>query len=413
MKAIILTIGDELLIGQVINTNAAYIAKKLNAIGIDVVKNVTVGDNETEILKAFTESFEQATLTVVTGGLGPTHDDITKKCLCNFFGVQLVFRQEVLDDIHTLLQHRSFTMTKATEEQALVPENAVIMHNTVGTAPGLMMEKNGKYLVAMPGVPFEMERMIDDFVIPHFRGKVRGNVILHRTFNTTGIGESVLAEQLGDLDALLEGASLAFLPYPHGVRLRVTIKSNDASSAKEQLKNIEARIRAKAEKYIYGVDDETLEEVIGKLLHARKLTLAIAESCTGGLIANRITNISGSSQYFERGAITYSNQSKTDLLDVPKQLIEQHGAVSKEVAEAMASGIRKHAQTDIGISTTGIAGPTGGTPEKPVGLTWIGYSDAKETLAVKFLFGNERLRVKERASQAALEILRRKILKLA
>ncbi len=412
MKSIIISIGDELLIGQVINTNAAFIAQKLNSIGVEIGRVLTVGDSEEEILKSFREGFDNFDIVLVTGGLGPTHDDITRKAICVFFNTDLVSNNEVREHIKQLMQKRNIGWTNAAEDQTLVPRIATVIPNKHGTAPGTLIEKDNKYFISMPGVPYEMESMVEDFVLPYFQKKSRGHVVLHRTLNTTGIPESFLSERLGNLETLLGDTTLAFLPSPSGVRLRISVVGNDRQLCESKIKQIELQIRVKAGKFIYGSDDETLEEVIGKLLTERNLTIAVAESCTGGMIAHRITNVSGSSNYFERGVITYSNRSKTELLHVPPELIEQHGAVSKEVALAMASGVRLAAGTSIGLSTTGIAGPTGGSAEKPVGLVWIGYSDAKESLALKFNLGDGRVRVKERAAQAALDIIRRKLLQI-
>lgn len=412
MKAEIITIGDELLIGQVINTNTAYIAEKLNGVGISVERMTIVGDKDQEILDAFKEAYEKYDVVCVTGGLGPTHDDVTKKVVCKFFNTDLVMNEEALVNVKRLLKSRNMPLTKLNEEQALVPRTCTVIRNPHGTAPGMFFDQNKKYFIVMPGVPYEMKAMMENFVVPHFSKRASGSAIRHRTLKTTGIAESFLAQQLGNLDELLQGAKLAFLPASTGVRLRITVQEKYSQSAERKIQEVEKRIRAKAEKYIYGVDDEELEQVIGKLLTKKKLKIAVAESCTGGLIADRITNVPGSSNYFERGVIAYSNQSKVDLLGVPQELIEKHGAVSREVAEAMAEGVRKISSANIGISTTGIAGPTGGTPEKPVGLAWIGYSDNNGTFALKFNFGEDRLRVKERAAQAALELTRRRILKI-
>ena len=412
MRAEIIAIGDELLIGQVVNTNAAFIAHQLNDVGIAILRTTTVGDDEIEILKAFRGSVENADITIVTGGLGPTHDDITKKSICRFFNTDLTMNQEVLLNIGEMLRRRNVIPTKAVEEQALVPCIATAIRNEVGTAPGLFIEQNHKYFFALPGVPHEMERMVGNFIVPLFRSKKSGQTILHRTLNTTGISESALAEKLGELAPLLGEAKLAFLPSTSGVRLRVTVVDKEAGVAGDMINEVEARIRSRVEKYIYGTDNETLEERIGAILVERHLRVAVAESCTGGLIGHRLTNVSGSSRYFDRDVIAYSNQAKVDNLNVPAESIEVYGAVSKEVAEAMASGIRQVASTDIGISTTGIAGPTGGTPEKPVGLAWIGYSDRQETMAIKFLFGHGRLQIKERTAQAALDLIRRRLLQL-
>lgn len=412
MKSEIITIGDELLIGQVVNTNQAYIAERLNDIGIAVDRMTTVGDGLDDILSAFDEAWRRHDVVIVTGGLGPTHDDVTKKAVCKFFHTDLVSNNEVRRQIEALLRSRNLPWSVAAEEQTMIPERARLFPNPVGTAVGMLFEEQGKSFFVLPGVPYEMKEMIDQSVIPMLAPKVSGSAIRHLTLRTTGISESLLAAQLGTVEELLDGGKLAFLPSATGVRLRITVHEREAALADRKLREIEQRIRAKVQKYIYGTGEEELEEVLGRLLAERKLTIAVAESCTGGLIADRITNVSGSSNYFERGVVTYSNRSKIELLGVPEELIKTHGAVSREVAEAMAVGVRRLAGTDIGISTTGIAGPTGGTPEKPVGLVWIGYSDAEGTLALKFNFGNHRLRTKERASQAALELVRRKVLRI-
>lgn len=267
----------------------------------------------------------------------------------------------------------------------------------------------------MPGVPFEMKSIVDEELIPFFAKARFGTVVRHLTLKTTGIAESVLAAEIGNVEEVIgrDGTTtLAFLPNPLGTKLRITVREKDAIEAERKLRTAEQRLRARAQKFIYSSDEKDLEDVVGGLLRENNLTLAVAESCTGGMIANRITNVSGSSTYFNRGFVTYSNESKIKVLSVRAELIDQHGAVSKEVAEAMAVGARITSAVDVGISTTGIAGPNGGSPEKPVGLVWIGYSDKNESLALKFNFGDHRLRFKERASQAALELLRRKLLKI-
>ena len=415
MTAAIITIGDELLIGQVINTNQVFIAERLQSVGITIQRMLTVGDNEQEILDSFEDGFSAPDVIVVRGGLGPTHDDITRAVVCRFFNTDLVVNEQALQRITELFRRRGIPLIKLNEDQALVPRDCTVIQNSQGTAPGYLFERKGKYCIVMPGVPFEMKAMMEEFVIPFFAQRGTGGVIRHRTLKTTGIGESILANQIGDVAPLLApypGVTLAFLPSPTGVRLRITAQGSNPGDVAQMIRQVEDVLRAKAEKFIYGVDDEELEEVVGKLLLEHGLTIAIAESCTGGLIADRFTNVPGSSGYFERGVIAYSNVSKVAMLRVPSSLLDVHGAVSKEVAEAMAGGIRTVSKTSIGLSTTGIAGPTGGTGEKPVGLVWIGYSDAQGTLAMKFHFGEDRRRVKERAAQAALELVRRKLLKI-
>ncbi|MGA7161525.1 MAG: competence/damage-inducible protein A [Bacteroidota bacterium] len=419
MNAEIITIGDELLIGQVINTNQAYLAEKLNSVGVFVERMTTVGDNRRDILQAFRSAWEAYDVVCVTGGLGPTHDDITKKIVCEFFDTDLVRSEEVFNTVKARYANRSMAWTKSAEEQVLVPRKCKVLRNSTGTAPGMLFEeeknKRKKYFVVFPGVPFEMKSIVDEELLPYFEKEHFGTVVRHRTLKTTGIAESVLAEQIGGVDEVIgtDGTTtLAFLPNPLGTKLRITVRERTAEAAEEKLASAERIIREKAHKFIYSSDEMDLEDVVGSLLSERNLTLAVAESCTGGMIAHRITNVSGSSNYFNRSFVTYSNESKIELLSVPKELIEAYGAVSREAAVAMAAGARTNAGVDIALSTTGIAGPTGGTAEKPVGLVWIGYADSEGSLALKFNFGDHRLRFKERASQAALELLRRKLLKI-
>ena len=410
MTAEIITIGDELLIGQVINTNQAFIAEELNSIGVSVERMTTVGDDENGILVAFEAAWNRCDVIIVTGGLGPTHDDITKKAVCKFFGSDLVSDPGLRRHIEALLQRRNVPWGPTAEEQTLVPRKARVIPNPIGTAAGMFFEEGKRSFVVLPGVPYEMREMMVQSVRPMLSRRQGETAIVHRTLRTTGISESLLMQQLGDLGTLLDGAKLAFLPAPTGVRLRITVNGSSSADAAARAGVVEQRLREKIERHIYGVGGEELEEVLGRILTERKLTLSVAESCTGGLITSRITDVSGSSLYFERGVVAYSNRCKVDLLGVPAELIEKHGAVSKEVAVAMAAGVRRMAGTAIGLSTTGVAGPTGGTPEKPVGLVWVGYADERGAMAVKFNFGDQRKQVKERAAQAALELVRRRLL---
>ncbi|MBI4417267.1 MAG: competence/damage-inducible protein A [Ignavibacteriales bacterium] len=415
MNAEIISIGDELLIGQVINSNQAVIAEKLASVGIRVARMSTVGDSVPEILTTLAEAWKRAQVLIITGGLGPTHDDLTREAVCQFFQSDLVLNPEALEHIRTLFASRGLPVTKNNEDQAYVPRGCSVIQNLHGTAPGYFFQRDDRSMAVLPGVPYEMKEMMETFVIPHFSRKGTGMVIRSKTLRTTGIAESLLAQQIGDISVLFEkdsGVTLAFLPSPTGVRLRISAGAPSLREAERRIAYVEQKIRQKVQKYIYGENNEELEEVVGRILASRQMTIAVAESCTGGILTDRITNISGSSRYFERGFIVYSNESKSTELGVPAEVIVAHGAVSKEVCEAMARGAREKAHTDIGISTTGIAGPTGGTEEKPVGLVWIGYSDKGKTLALRFNFGNDRRRFKERASQAALELVRRMLLKI-
>ncbi len=415
MNAEIISIGDELLIGQVVNTNQAFIAEHLNTVGISVARMTTVRDREQEILESFTEAWKTHDIVLVTGGLGPTHDDITRSVVCKFFDTSLVKNEEALENVKRLFSSRGLPLNALSEHQALVPNGCTVIQNSQGTAPGYLFEKGGKTMIVMPGVPFEMTAMMEDFVLPHFSRNVKGLVVRHRTLKTTGIGESMLAEKIGEIGALFKassGITLAFLPSPMGVRLRISVRTSSNAEAERALSEVEVKLRAKADKYIYGTEKEELENVVGRFLMERRMTIAVAESCTGGLIMDRLTDVPGSSAYFLHGEVVYSNESKIARLGIPEEILNRHGAVSREVAEALAAGVRMQSGTDIGVSTTGIAGPSGGTSEKPVGLLWIGFSDKQTTFALKFSFGNNRRRFKERASQAALELVRRKLLKI-
>ncbi|HSQ76043.1 MAG TPA: competence/damage-inducible protein A [Bacteroidota bacterium] len=410
MTCEILTIGDELLIGQIINTNQAFIAEQLNLINVRVARMTTVGDEMQEILDAFAEAWQRHDIVIVTGGLGPTHDDITKKAVCTFFDTDLVQNEEVRAHVQEFMDRRKRPWSPSAEEQTMVPRKAEVIWNPLGTAPGMLFAEGDKRFIVLPGVPYEMKEMILHSVLPLVALMVHDSVIRHRTLRTTGIAESDLSAALGDIDQLLRGARLAFLPSPAGVKLRITVFDTDAASADRKVQEVEGRIREKVQKYIYGTGKEELQEALGRLLLELRKTIAVAESCTGGLILELLTSISGSSAYVDRGAVTYSNRSKTEMLGVSPGLINTHGAVSREVAEAMASGIRHTAGTDIGLSVTGIAGPTGATPEKPVGLVWVGYADSSCSLAVKHQFVGTRETIRERAAAAAMELVRRKLL---
>lgn len=412
MKAYLISIGDELLIGQTINTNAAYIGSALSDINIEIIESSVVGDNMDAILQELSKASSMAELIVITGGLGPTHDDITRSAIVKYFNTELIQSKEVLEDIKEFFARRARQVTELNASQALIPKIAVPIRNKRGTAPGMWIEHKGKIFVVMPGVPYEMKGMMEDFVIPKLSEMTKGNgeVIKKLILQTTGIPESTLFERLGNLEELLQGAQMAFLPSQYGVKLRITVKEKDEAAALNRLNEIEQKIRTKVGRFVYARGNETLEEVIGKILTDRGLTVAIAESCTGGEVCSRITNVSGSSKYFERGIVTYSNASKVELLKVNEDTLAEAGAVSREVAMQMAEGVRAVSGTDIGISTTGILGPTGATTNKPVGLVYIGYCDEKVCTAKKFLFGDDRILNKQRATQAALEMLRRQLL---
>ena len=403
MKAYIITIGDEILIGQTLNTNAAYIGEQLTASQVNVIGSSVVPDDKEVILQEFERVTKLSDVVLVTGGLGPTHDDVTRSCVVDFFGTELVQNKEILAEIKKFFESRGRSLTKTNEDQALVPKIASPIHNPRGTAPGFWIEVKGKVFVVMPGVPYEMKGMIQDFVLPKLvkmMGK-NGQVSIMKNLLTTGIPESMLYDRLEKLEDILSGAKLAFLPSQFGVNLE---------AAQNKMDEIEQKIRSKVGRHIYGRNNDTLEGVVGKLLIDRGLKAAVAESCTGGLIANRLTNISGSSQFLERGIVAYSNAAKVELLHVNEDSIAENGAVSIEVARQMAEGIKSISGSDIGLAVTGIMGPTGGSIDKPVGLVYIGICDEKICTAKEFRFGDDRLLNKDRTSQAALEMLRRNLL---
>lgn len=412
MKAELITIGDEILIGQTINTNAAFIGEQLTALQIDVSHSSVVHDNVKDIIDEFNRAFEKNDLVLVTGGLGPTHDDVTRKCVVQFFHTELVINEEVLTDIKKFFEVRGRQLTKTNEEQALIPKIAHPIRNSRGTAPGFWIERGKKVFIVMPGVPYEMKGMMEGFVIPRLEEMIGSIKVVQKMVNilTTGIPESILYDKLGNLDDLLKGASLAFLPNQFGVKMRITAKGESEVVVKNKLDEIEQKMRSIIGRFIYGKNEDMLEGIVSKLLTDRNLKLAVAESCTGGLIAHRLTNINGSSKFLERGVVAYSNAAKVELLKVNEDSIAKYGAVSLEVARQMAEGIRSVSGSDIGLAITGIMGPTGATPNKPVGLVYIGICDEKICTAKEFRFGDDRLLNKDRASQAALEMLRRNLL---
>jgi len=412
MNAYIISIGDELLIGQTTNTNAVFIGEKLSEINISVTKIVTVADDETAILDEFKLGFETSDLVIVTGGLGPTHDDITRTCIVKFFDTELAENKDVVENIKMLFSKRNRELSELNRTQALVPKNSEPIKNVHGTAPGMWIKESDKLFIVMPGVPYEMKAMMNNFILPKLSGMLKesGIVIKRSILQTTGIAESTLSERLGDLNEILDGAKLAFLPSIVGVKLRITVQTEDEETAKNNLVEIEQKIRTKAGRFIYGKDEETLEEVVGRLLIERDMKISTAESCTGGLIASTLTNVSGSSTYFERGIVSYSNASKVEILRVDEDTIAKLGAVSMEVAMQMAEGVKSTSGSDIGIAVTGIMGPTGATTDKPVGLVYIGYCDDKVCTVKKFIFGNERLLNKQRTMQAALNMVRKQLL---
>ncbi len=416
MQAEILSIGDELLIGQVINSNASFISKQLNALGIEVSKVTTIGDDEKEILLAMKDAWKKNDIVIATGGLGPTHDDISKNVVAKFFKKKLFLDKKTL--AHVEARFRSFGIKKmpvANIGQAMIPQGFKVLRNDVGTAPGLLFYQKGRTFIILPGVPHEMSWLMEKWVLPEFKRtykKKLGDAIIHRTLLTVGIGESTLSEKIGDVKSFLEaGATLAYLPKTSGVRLRISVRDSSSQKANVKIARIEKYIRERAGNTIFGADDDTLEQVLFQLLKSKKATLSTAESCTGGMLSTRITNVVGSSKVFMGGIISYDNSVKINELRVSKKIIEKYGAVSEECAIAMAEGALKKISTMFSLSITGIAGPDGGTKEKPVGTVWIALSEiGKDTVANIFRFAGDRSIIRERSCDAAMEILRKRLL---
>lgn len=425
IRSVIIAIGDEILIGQVINTNSGWLGSQLFSLGFPVERVITVGDNEKDILAEFKAAWKKYDIVLVTGGLGPTHDDITKKCVAKFFKAKFTLDENVLKDVKAMFARRKTQMPDANIGQALIPENAVALKNKTGTAPGILIDKGNKVFCIMPGVPYEMKHICETGLFPHIKKKFNRfgtGVIKNKTLHTIGVGESVLARRLGDITNIVRKGKdnrgnqyevkLAFLPSNYEVRLRITASAKTEAAAKKLIDDAERYIRKYAGRYVYSSDESPIEKTVGQLLKKKKLTIAAAESCTGGLITSKLTDISGSSAYVMDAIVTYSNEAKIRLLGVKQKTLKSGGAVSEGVAMEMASGIRKRSKTDIGISTTGIAGPTGARPGKPVGLVWIGYSDKNETFAKKFIFTKDRLRNKDIMSKMALEMVRKNLLSI-
>ena len=413
MKAEIITIGDEILIGQIVDTNSAWIAKKLNAIGIEVYQITSVSDNAQQIKEVLKKAEEKVDVVLITGGLGPTKDDITRNTLCEYFDTKLVLHQPTLDIIIKRFSNRKIPMNKINQDQALLPEDCTVLHNEEGTAPGMWFEKNDTIFVSVPGVPFEMKYLVAEQIIPRLKKSGKTIDIMHKTVLTQGIPESLLAERLEDFENQLPAnMKLAYLPSPMAVRLRISAVDNGNHNLKNQLQDQVVKLQELLGNDIYGYDDDLLAGVIGKELIKAGKTLSVAESCSGGYISHLITSIPGSSGYYKGGVCAYSNEIKKNLLNVKEDTLNRVGAVSKEVAIEMVKGVKAAMNTDYAISTTGIAGPDGGTEEKPVGTVWIAVAGTNKTIAKKFVFvGNNRERNILRSSQTALQLLRKLILK--
>jgi nicotinamide-nucleotide amidase len=411
MNSEIITIGDELLIGQVIDTNSAWIGQELSKIGVKVLQKNSIGDTREAILDALYKASKQSSIVILTGGLGPTKDDITKHTLCEFFQTQLVQNEKVLKWVTSIFTMRNLPMLESNNQQAMVPENCEVLWNKNGTAPGMWFKVKDVIYISLPGVPFEMKTIFTEEVIPKLLQQFQFPTILHRTILTCNIGESFLAKRIEKLEnELPEHIKLAYLPSVGMVRLRFSAFGNNLPILENELTSIIEKLYKLIGSYIYGEGNDNLAEVLGKLLIQSKKSLATAESCSGGYIAHQITSIPGSSAYFKGAIISYDNAVKIEQLNVPANIIESYGAVSEACVSTMASNVRKLLKTDYAIATSGVAGPGGGTPEKPVGTVWIAVSSEKETKATVFNFGDNRERTIQRTAIQGLDMLRKLLL---
>ena len=411
MKTEIITIGDEILIGQIVDTNSAWMGQQLNLHGIELYQVTSVHDDHDHIIKALANAEKEVDLVLITGGLGPTKDDITKNSLCEYFGTELIYHPEVFEHVQTLLSSRNVTINQLNREQALLPASCTVLHNSAGTASGMWFERNGTIFVSMPGVPFEMEAIMTEEVFPRLTKLGIMQSIVHKTILTYGLPESMLAEKIEEWEsALPDFIHLAYLPSALMVRLRLSAYGTDKAMLETEIGKQVKKLLDIVPEYVFGFDDDNLALIIGRMLVKSSKTMAVAESCTGGNIAHFVTFNAGSSAYFKGGVVAYSNEIKTRLLDVPAEMIETYGAVSQKVAEAMAVGAQKALNADFTIATTGIAGPDGGTADKPVGTIWIAVAGPSGVKSAKYLFRHNRERNIIRSTQTALNLLRKLIL---
>ncbi|MBU7005255.1 competence/damage-inducible protein A [Phosphitispora fastidiosa] len=409
MRAELISTGTELLLGQIVNTNAQFIGQRLAKLGIDVFFQTTVGDNESRLREVVKTAMGRADLIIVTGGLGPTSDDLTRETIAGMLGAELVMDEESLAHIRDFFEIRGRIMPQINAKQALNIHGAVTIPNRIGTAPGSIVEFEGKSIVILPGPPVEMRPMFVETVEDYLR-KMTGTdkaVIVSRVLKILGMGESMVEERISDLVDKQVNPTIAFLAPKGEAYIRLTAKANSDDAAGEIISGVEAEIRNRLGDYIYGTDDDTLEGVVAGLLHKHGLTAATAESCTGGLIASRLTEIPGVSENFVCGFITYSNDAKINMLGVSRDTLEKYGAVSEQTALEMAVGARNAGGTDVAVSVTGIAGPGGGTPEKPVGQVYIALAGQDNAFAVKNLFTGDREVIRWQSANVALNILRR------
>lgn len=410
MNVEIISIGDELLIGTTVNTNASWMGEKLSLLGFKIQKVTTISDSKQAIENALKSAIAENSLVLITGGLGPTNDDITKHVLCDFFNTELVFNESAYNAIEKFLLTRNGEMNDNNKSQAFLPKDSMCVPNTCGTASGMWFTKNNCHIISMPGVPFEMKKMMEDFILPKLQEIFLLPVIIHRHILHTGIAEAKLAEIIAEWENNLpQQIKLAYLPSPGIVKLRLTCVADTIKQAKDLIEKSEKELITISGEYIYGYDNDLLEQLIGNDLQNKKYSLSTAESCSGGSIAKSIVSIPGSSAYYKGGIIAYDNSIKTQELIIPANTIETYGAVSKEVVELMAQSCKHKFKTDYAIATSGIAGPDGGTPDKPVGTVWIAVATPTHVISEKYNLGDNRERIISRTTIAALRLLQKNI----
>ncbi len=414
IHAEILTIGDEILFGQITDTNTQWIGTELTSAGIRPTRKTSVGDQADEILAALAEALQRADILIITGGLGPTKDDITKHTLCLFFNTELEINAEALALVTEFFHKRGRELTELNRQQAALPKSCTYLQNDWGTAPGMWFEQNGKVVVSLPGVPFEMKNLMTHRVIPRLKAFFATPIIKHKVIRTIGIGESFLAETIETWeDSLPSHIKLAYLPHFGQVRLRLTATGTDEAQLASELDYEVSQVLPLIEKFVYGYDTDELEAIIGKLLLLENATISTAESCTGGFVAHRLTSIPGASRYYSGSVVAYDNSIKINTLCVCETMLHEHGAVSEQVVAAMAEGARKLMHTTYALATSGIAGPDGGTEQKPVGTIWIAFATPDQTVTRLLTLSNHRTVNIELTTTYVLDLVRKTLLQLA
>ncbi|UWY28257.1 competence/damage-inducible protein A [Flavobacterium sp. TR2] len=414
MKAAIITIGDEILIGQIVDTNSAFIAKSLDRIGVEVAEMLSISDDKKHILDTFAQLQNRVDVVIVTGGLGPTKDDVTKKTFCEYFDDELVVDQKVLAHVTELIEgFYKRPISQLNKDQALVPSTCTVLHNKVGTAPGMWMKKENTVFISLPGVPYEMKYLVEEEIIPKIVREYKRPYIIHKTILTYGQGESLVAERIEQWENNLpEFIKLAYLPNPGRVRLRLTARGTDKEELEEAIERNVQSLDAIIHDIIVGYEEnETIETVIGKLLSKQNKTISTAESCTGGRIASLLSSVPGSSNYFKGSVVSYATEAKVNVLGISQDLINQFSVVSAEVASAMALSAKELLKTDYALATTGNAGPSKGDSDAEIGTVFIALATPEGVITEEFNFGQPREKVIDRASVKSLEILQKEILK--